>query len=851
MGGSESPLRPTSHALEEWRRAVALDRGAASGICSPQVRAAPVSDALTLPVRPLRRDLSRYSVAVEIEREETLKRALRDGVNLFLGSGFSVLARDRRGAVLPTGGALADELRTQFDVDRAQALDLARLTTVISATRRAELRDFLTSRFSVASSDLRYEIIAQLPVHTVFTTNIDDLPFVIYQGNATQYINDLDLHGPMIRDQAAVDYVALHGSVRNPDRPYRFNATEVASSFAADPDRWRFLRQKLRTWPTVFWGYSLQDAGTLEVLSSEGDLAGHEQDMWILLSEMSDIAEQAYFRALGFSVLLGDTAAVLSYLSAFVTSEAVPPTAVATPARPTSRPTLGPLEQFRVPSASSIVLRPIEDFFKGSAPTWSDIYSPQLVRTSHYSRLADLALGANGVIATGIPASGKSTTLMQLVAHMPHDGVRLILEGPTVATAELVLRALGGQPAVIGVDNCTSDIDAFLAFAKARNVRLLGADRDYYLSIVLHRIDLSDADVRVHSVTPLADQDLQTVWESIPVSIRQQHMRRPSMTGRVAPSLFEFVQSNVRGPRLDRRLRDALRALRDSDSEKADLLLMVAYVHSCRTPVSLDMLIAYLAMPAIDYADVAGRLADIGEMLQEAPDDYLDSDQDYYTARSLIAGEAVIDAARGPELGGMLTRFHENLSPLRIVEYGTFKTRALGAHLFAKAFPRHQDGARIYDEQYARDGSPYVLQQKAQYLSHLGRHQDAFEAIELATARAHNNWTIRNAHAQILFRANIERADTPGAREQLDRAMATLSRCYASDRRKAVHALQFGDFALRYSVPFPDSRAREYLEQASAWLNEAHRVEPWLARVPRVRAEVRERLDSLGAPSVA
>ena len=101
---------------------------------------------------------------------------------------------------------------------------------------------------------------------------------------------------------------------------------------------------KLRTWPTVFWGYSPQDAGTLEVLSSEGDLAGREQDMWILLSEMSAIAEQDYFRALGFSVLLGDTSALLFYLSDFVTSEVAPPTAVVTPASPTSRPALGPIE---------------------------------------------------------------------------------------------------------------------------------------------------------------------------------------------------------------------------------------------------------------------------------------------------------------------------------------------------------------------------------------------------------------------------------------------------------------------------------------------------------------------------
>jgi tetratricopeptide (TPR) repeat protein len=779
---------------------------------------------------------------VKFEREHSFREAVSSGINLFVGSGFSVLAHDTDDNLLPTGEALAEDLRSRFEVDPTRTQDLPRLATIIAASRRSELRDYLTHRFSVGGRfDPRYKSITGFNVSTLFTTNIDDLPFRIYEDHPARYLNDLDKNGPMIRDRAAVDYVALHGSVRNPDRPYRFGAAEIAASFGADPDRWRYLRQKLNSGPTLFWGYSLSDSGTLEALGAEGDLANQGQDMWIVLPADADEGEQEYFKALGFALISADTAEMLEF-----SAELGPASPVGEGLVSVSSASADVLAPYMVPEATRVALRPIDDFFCGASPEWSDIYSSQLVKTSHFARIVDQALGAGGVIAAGIPASGKSTLLMQVAAHMHHEGHRLILDGPTLAQAELLVRALDGARALVCVDNCTADIDAFLALVKAPGITVVGADRDYYLGIVLHRMDLRDSNIKVHGVTQLTGRDFQDIWDSIPVSLRQDPMVRPSMMSRrVEPSLFEFVQTNVKGPRLDQRLRTALRSLQADDSFKADLLLFVAYVHSCRTAVSLDMLLGYLNSPVIDYAEVSQLLRDVGEMLQENPDDYLDDEQDHYTTRSLIAGEAVLDAASAPELATMLTRFYENLSPIRITDYQVFKRRALKAHLFAKAFPlpRYEEGVKIYDAQYAREDTPYILQHKAQYLSRLGKHQDAFDTIELAAARARKNWTITNAHAQILFRANLGRIDIPGAQTLVDRAMRTLTRCYNSDRRKTVHALQFAEFAEDYSRVYSDPQALEYLQQAQSWLREAERREPWMMKVRQLKGSIQRRLD--------
>ena len=98
-----------------------------------------------------------------------------------------------------------------------------------------------------------------------------------------------------------------------------------------------------------------------------------------------------------------------------------------------------------------------------------------------------------------------------------------------------------------------------------------------------------------------------------------------------------------------------------------------------------------------------------------------------------------------------------------------------------------------------------------------------------ALAEAHRfDWSIRNSHAIIHFRANIEFANDPNARKTLDDSMEVLRQCYHSDRRKPFHAMTFADLALRYWNAYRDDQAREYLKYANQWLTEQREKEPWL-----------------------
>ena len=51
---------------------------------------------------------------IKIENEHSLKEAFRSGVNLFVGAGFSIDAKNKKGDKLPLGKNLALELCEKF-----------------------------------------------------------------------------------------------------------------------------------------------------------------------------------------------------------------------------------------------------------------------------------------------------------------------------------------------------------------------------------------------------------------------------------------------------------------------------------------------------------------------------------------------------------------------------------------------------------------------------------------------------------------------------------------------------------------------------------------------------------------
>lgn len=767
---------------------------------------------------------------MQIENEHSFRVALQSGLNLFLGAGFPVLATNIEGKPLPLANELSRELIEHFKVSNPGLLTLAQICTIIEASSKDALRSYLKRRFSVSKYDSRYDLLDNLPLKAVFTTNVDDLLHKVYSKSIRHYLNDINLSGPSFADRSAIDFVALHGSILDEARALRFDAIELSTSFAQNPDSWYALRSKLSQCPTFFWGYSVNDAGTLQALSNSGSQPSARQEKWILVHPSSvDDGSIDYFRALGFHIICGDSDQCLQYIAGLT------PQSLSFSVQDASRTT----EMFPdecIPVVGEVPVRPIKHFFLGAPPEWYDIYSGNVYQTAQFSRLCNSIHSGKHTLAIGIPACGKSTLLMQVAASISRANVHnLFVTSLTREKAELLVNKLDGKSATIFVDNFTDSMPGFLYLSNVDAVQLVGADRSYNFETISHMIAKGNFDVL--DVTELSAADVQACLRQIPSALRNSRTFMPSDGEQV--SLFEVIEHNLLGPTLKERFVNVLKQLSFRDTRLRDMLVVLSYVHNCRTQVSMDMLLAYFRDRIDDFRTVYDLVDMLGSMVEEYAGVLVAPDQDYYVPRSGILAQAVIDASPPHVLRDVLLKFHRNISPYRICRYDSFRRYAYDCNLTIRAFSDPKEGKDFYEFLFTRDGSPYLLQQAALYLSLKKHHQEAFTMIDRAlTACEGRLWSIRNSHAIILFRANIEHHDKRMARPTLDESMGILAECYNSDRRKPFHVKTFAGQALQYWRVYGDSSARDYLITAKEWLNEERDKSPWNRDVRRILREI-------------
>lgn len=767
---------------------------------------------------------------MDIENKSTFENALKSNINLFLGAGFSLLASDQNKKSLPTAAELTRELCEVFKKPLTPKTDLARLYTVINASDGDKLREYLKTRFTVSKFDERYLALDKISANTIFTTNIDNLLQKIFEKSQRKYLNDLDFHGPVYKDKSAIDLIMLHGSVINDRKPFRFGKTEISSSFENEPIRWRDLQDRSQRNSILFWGYSVEDPGTLQALAESVARNSGDKKHWIILHP-SAVDDIEYYRALHFQIIISDTNEFLDYLSTEFSGDEK--AAITLRANPRS---LFPGETIPTPAELS-AFRPIEHFLRGATPEWSDIYSPILYKVSHYTTIREAIYAKQQLIVAGIPASGKSTLLMQLASDIPFDGYKIMIPTLTEAKADSLIRKVGKEKALIFVDNFTDDATAFDKLGGVnKNIQVVGADRDYNINNAWHLFNRHH--FKIIDVTGLSNEDMHGLRQSLPETLKRPELNKPETTGRVKPSIFEFVDANLKAPKLHDRVLSAMQDLAKESPYLAEMLLFISYVHHCSTPVSMDMALGYWRSDGFGYSKIYDMVKKIGSSITEYDGVFSDSEQDYFATRSTLVADAVIEAASANNLKTMLKKFHKNLSIYSICRYDIFARRGYENALILKAFSNWEEGLQFYDELYKKDSTPYTLQHAALYLSKKNHHKEAFYYIEKSKAEAGTfNWTIRNSYAVILFKANIG-GTGKASRQALDESMNTLKECYTSDRRKGFHVIIFADNAIQYWRKYGDETARNYLLLAKEWIEDVKSKEIWPRGLERIESSI-------------
>lgn len=767
--------------------------------------------------------------------KNTLIDAMHSGLNLFVGAGFSVYAKDKNGRNLPTGNKLIEELHTNFGSGQK---DLARYCSVMEKKNKTALIDYLTKRFRVSTYDKCYLNLNLINLKGVYTTNIDDLIPQIIEKSDFRYVNYQHTNGDCIDDRG-VNYLPLHGYVQNPERGYVFSVEKIANIFNQATRIWSYLSAALEKYPTVFIGYGLNDTGVIEAISSEQTFQNAQKSKWIVLyNPTKDDIE--YFESMGFNIIIADTKEFLDAIETFDKWDNIK----ANQSKDIERLLLANI----IPKDTrGQIQRPIEEFYRGLSPKWTDILRNVIYKTSHYKNIEDSIFNKQkGTIIIGSPISGKTTLAMQVGYFIQYNGIKLFLTDLNQGRANYLSKIIGDKKALLIVENFTDDIQAFQELKSLPNVSLVGVDRSHNFGYVSHLIDKNNFDII--NVTPLTEFDIQGIIDAIPDGIRKSEAEIRKSTPRdMDESIFEFVIRHIKGESIKIRYKDFIEKLEDDDIDLAEFLVLCAYMHAARVPLSME--VAYSYFDEYSFSDVINMRQQLADFLKEdTAEELAQNNIDGYRPRSSITSEAILSYVSPELLAKVLNTLIEKVPYIRICNFKTFRKWAFDKVLMSRAFPNWEEGKVFYEKAFLFDNrNPYVLQQGALYLSSKRKYQEAFDWIDKAkTLTNDRQFSIRNSHAIIMFDANYN-IHTAEAEEQLDKSMEILHKCFNDDMRKTFHAKTYADQALRYYKKYNNPKSIEYLQQSLVWLEQEREANTWAFDLKSYVKKVREALRISGA----
>lgn len=589
----------------------------------------------------------------------------------------------------------------------------------------------------------------------------------------------------------------------------------------------------------MFIGYGLNDTGVIEAISSEQTFQNAQKSKWIVLyNPTKDDIE--YFESMDFNIIIADTKEFLDAIETFDKWDNIK----ANQSKDIERLLLANI----IPKDTrGQIQRPIEEFYRGLSPKWTDILRNVIYKTSHYKNIEDSIFNKQkGTIIIGSPISGKTTLAMQVGYFIQYNGIKLFLTDLNQGRANYLSKIIGDKKALLIVENFTDDIQAFQELKSLPNVSLVGVDRSHNFGYVSHLIDKNNFDII--NVTPLTEFDIQGIIDAIPDGIRKSEAEIRKSTPRdMDESIFEFVIRHIKGESIKIRYKDFIEKLEDDDIDLAEFLVLCAYMHAARVPLSME--VAYSYFDEYSFSDVINMRQQLADFLKEdTAEELAQNNIDGYRPRSSITSEAILSYVSPELLAKVLNTLIEKVPYIRICNFKTFRKWAFDKVLMSRAFPNWEEGKVFYEKAFLFDNrNPYVLQQGALYLSSKRKYQEAFDWIDKAKILTNDRqFSIRNSHAIIMFDANYN-IYTAEAEEQLDKSMEILHKCFNDDMRKTFHAKTYADQALRYYKKYNNPKSIEYLQQSLVWLEQEREANTWAFDLKSYVKKVREALSISGA----
>lgn len=746
------------------------------------------------------------------------------GMNLFLGAGFSTYAYNDQRETLPLGSAILDRLCDVFSLDKGRYDTLGKACRKIKLEQEDALNTLLRDTYKVKRYDTSYTCLYKLPLRSIISINIDNLVEKVFEEQESQRdLSDVKINGDLAKDNIVPLY-KMHGSVTYPaDSLLTFTEEELHSLFVTDNRLFQTISYKISCSPTLFWGTSLSDGNTAQLLCDARIKSPVNMPKWIVLypgDKKYDILCEEY-EDRGFNIIGADTRELLNYLSTmpFIEKKGKDKYVY----RKYREQFPGNFVCNELKKAS--MARPITDFFHGAEPQISDALSSNVVRTGYYSTIQNAIIKNKTTLVTGIPGCGKSTLLLQLAFSDDVSGHKFWFNNMIASEAVRLCKLIKDDPhAIVFFDNLYSNLDAY-KILKKYNVKMVVAERGINYEYV--KSFLSIPAKNIIDVSDLNEPDIQNICRSMNKPSKEAILMLKKKSN---VSLLEIVFLAYHNKTTGERIKEYINAIENlSDPllkiDMLELYTLVNYVSFCGVPTSMDMLIFYFDNPEISYSDIYYALDKLNSIIVEDKDaGALDSTQDYIAMRSKLFAQLSLKHIPRNTLRTVLRKFLSNVSPSIIYRYDIFRKKAYDADITVSAFSK-SEGIEFYNELSSMNDSPYTKHQFSLFLQRKNDIDMAWRVIDQANTDCGGKiFTIANTHAMIMFEKNIGVScapeSVPELKSILNRSFETLHYCVTKDVRVNYHVLVYSRNTIRYVERFGiDDYAKEYIENSLARIN--------------------------------
>lgn len=757
-----------------------------------------------------------------IEKQATLEKHIKgQGINLFLGAGFSYHAYNKADRRLPLGEELKKLLIEEFELEKFKDFSLSQISNVIKKSQKADFHRFLIENYTVHDYEEKYDVLDLINIRNIFTLNIDDLVERIYTGkDKNNVLYDVSVYGSV--ENEGINFHKLHGSITYPnDKELLFTPEELSILLTTEPAKFHHAALKISSLPTVFWGTQLEDANVLALLSKKTTRDIQPKGKWIVLTpEPENDAQADYFSVEGFNVIRGYTEDVLNYFKRicsdseeFIRNTDGSQISSSIIRKYFSKNYLSCILQEKHP------VRPLKTFFSGDDPVWSDVIDNKIIKLSCFNDCLAKIDKYKSLLITGGVGCGKSTLLMQLAVESDVQGHKFYFDSIDSPTARKLIDFCDQQADRVHIflDNLANNLDAYKLLVENPKVHFICGERDIVFDSIKHLTKFSDSN-KIIDVTELDKVDIQALCDLARNTTFKAQKNTPT-------SLFELAYFVWEGKKLESKIHEVIIFL--SNKKENHLLLefftLMVYVRSCGISASMDMLLLYYADDDVSYNDIYTFVTVLSSMIDDEEHYTIRKEQDFYTLRSKLFSEIALNHLPPDVIAKVLMKFTENVHKDCIVKYNSFKRKAYDADIARKAFVLIEDGINFYEKVTSMDHSEYRYQQYALYLFRKGRLKESWDIIEIAHGINPKNMTIKNTHAYILFKMNInvdsvEEMDV--VKETLDYTFEVIGDCINTDIRKTYHVITYAENSIEYYNKF--SNVPDYSEEASCYMVDAH-----------------------------